>query len=209
MLRLPVTFLELTSQIFNMRIAIQKNGRMTEQSLSWLKQQGLQIPEGKGMLLCDCKNAAVQLLFVRNEDIPTYVLRGVVDFGIVGENVLIEQESNLKKIQTLNFADCRLVLAVPKDSSLKAVEDLEGLRIATSYPNTLRNYLREKKLNAAIIPIRGSVEVTPKLNLAEAVCDLTQSGKTLAENNLIPLATILESKAALVSSKWNTFNLPL
>lgn len=188
-----------------LRIALQKNGRMTTPSLDWLEACGLRFERNSQELITTCENADVELLFVRNQDIPQYVYGGAADFGIVGENVLLESDSPLFKVESLGFGQCRLVLAVPEMSSIQTLSDLEGLRIATSYPNTVRQFLESRQLNCSIISIGGSVEVAPKLNLAEAVCDLSQSGQTLRENELKPLCTLLESQAVLVSRNEGSF----
>ncbi len=188
-----------------LRIALQKNGRMTTPSLDWLEACGLRFERNTQSLITKCDNADVELLLVRNQDIPQYVYRGAADFGIVGENVLLETAIPLCTIESLDFGKCQLVLAIPEMTPIKNLSDLEGLRVATSYPNTLRQFSESKKLNCSIIPIGGSVEVAPKLNLAEAVCDLSQSGQTLRENGLRPLCVLLESQAVLVGRKQSSF----
>lgn len=136
---------------------------------------------------------------VRNSDIPVYVGDGVADFGIVGENVLIEQECRLPMVKKLGFGKCSLVIAAPK-----MIKDLSEERIATSYPNTLKKYLREKKINASIIKINGSVEICPGLGLSDAICDITQTGQTLRKNGLKVVEKILDSEAVLVSSPFTS-----
>lgn len=189
----------------NIRIAIQKEGRLKESSIEFLKSIGLQFSkEMERIFIIPCKNAAVEILFVRHSDIPQYVQSGTADFGIVGENILLEKNFKGKKIKKLNFGNCNLVIATPINSPIKKVEQLEGERIATSYLNTLRQFLQKKKINAAIIEIRGAVEITPSLGLADAICDLTQTGKTLKENNLKPIETLFSSSAMLIESPFES-----
>jgi ATP phosphoribosyltransferase len=162
------------------KIAIQKNGRLTQPSLD---------------ILSSLTGDTVEPILVRNSDIPVYVNAGIAEFGIVGENVLLEQGCQLPAIKKLGFGKCSLVIAAPEK-----VKDLSEERIATSYPNTLKKYLRKNNLNASIIKINGSVEICPKLGLCDAICDITQSGKTLKENDLEIVEKIFESEAVLISS---------
>lgn len=184
------------------KIAVQKRGRLAEPSLEFLYAQGLKFtPNGRNLVtLCD--NYDVDILHLRDDDIPEYVCRSVVDFGIVGENVLYEKNVHVNVLKRLGFCPCSLVIAVPEGSQIRALEDLEGERIATSYPRLASRFLGERGINAAIINIKGSVEVAPSLNLADAVCDITQTGKTLREHHLIPLVTVLESEAVLIESPF-------
>lgn len=184
-----------------LRIAVQKSGRLCKDSLNFLKKQGLNIPKSpKGAFIVPCEDD-LEVLFVRYGDIPEYVASSAVDFGIVGENLLYEENKKVTLQIKLEFGKCRLVIAVPKGSKIKKPSDLEGERIATSYPNSLRKFLRTKGLSAAIVNIRGSVEAAPTIGLADAVCDLTQSGKTLKANNLKVIAEIIESEAVLITPK--------
>ncbi|MFA6917898.1 MAG: ATP phosphoribosyltransferase [Candidatus Gracilibacteria bacterium] len=193
------------------RIAIQNNGRLSEASLDFLRKLGLKFRKNNRQLIVPCKNVNVEFLNVRNGDIPEYVSQNVADFGIVGENVLIERESNLKIERKLGFGECSLIIAVPKKSLIKSVNDLQEERIATSYPRTLKKFLSENKINASIIDIRGSVEIAPSLNLADAICDITQTGTTLGKNKLRIIAKIFDSQAVVVGNfcpnkqKWNDF----
>ncbi|MFA5948197.1 MAG: ATP phosphoribosyltransferase [Candidatus Gracilibacteria bacterium] len=191
------------------RIAIQNNGRLSEDSLTFLRKLGLKFRKNNRQLIVPCKNANVEFLNVRNGDIPEYVSQNVADFGIVGENVLIEREANLKIEKKLNFGSCSLIIAVPKKSYIKNISDLQEERIATSYPRTLKKFLVENKINASIVDIRGSVEIAPSLNLADAICDITKSGTTLKKNGLKVIAKIFDSQAAIVSNsnkqKWEDF----
>ncbi len=182
------------------KIAIQKSGRLNVASQEYLSKQGLIFAENNRSLVQPCTNAPIDLLHLRDDDIPEYVSRGVADFGIVGENILRETQAQVHVVEKLGFAHCRLVIAVPKNSTIQTVQDLEGERIATSYPHLLSSFLAQNDVSAAIIPISGSVEITPELNLADAICDLVQTGTTLDAHNLKPLFTILESQALLISS---------
>lgn len=193
------------------RIAIQNNGRLSEFSLDFLAKSGLKFRKNKRQLITACRNANVEILYVRNGDIPEYVSQNVADFGIVGENVLIERESRLKIEQKLGFGECSLVIAVPKKSEMKNLGDLQEERIATSYPRTLKKFLAKNGVRSSIVDIRGSVEIAPSLNLADAVCDITQSGSTLRENGLKVISKVFDSRAVIVSNsgqndkKWKDF----
>ena len=184
------------------RIAVQKGGRLTEPTLDFLYAQGLRFEPNGRNLITPCDNCPIDILHLRDDDIPEYVCRSVVDFGVVGENVLYEKNAHVKVLRRLGFCHCSLVIAVPETSPIKGLEDLEGERIATSHPRLLARFLREEEVNAAIITIKGAVEVTPQLNLADAVCDITQTGRTLKEHSLVPLVTVFESQAALIESPF-------
>ncbi len=172
--------------------------------MDYLSTFGLQfVPNGHSLIQA-CSNYPLNVLYLRDDDIPEYVSRGVADLGIVGENILLEKRAITKIVQKLDFGKCRLVIAAPANSSLTTLKDLEGERIATAYPYSLQQFLSQKEIDAAIIPISGSVEITPELNLADAVCDIMQTGNTLKAHNLVPLVTILESQAVLISSPIRT-----
>ena len=188
----------------NLRIAIQSKGRMADNSLDFLYSLGLKFKANGRNCIVECANYNLDILFLRDDDIPKYVERGVADFGIVGENVILEQNARVKILKKLSFSFCSLVIAVLESSLIQNVADLQNGRIATSYPNLLMAYLEEEKVNADILTLKGSVEIVPTLNLADAICDLTQTGKTLKENNLRPIATILESQAILIQSPFLT-----
>ncbi len=185
------------------KIAIQKKGRLTEQSLKYLQSLGIKVPKsGRGLM---ARSGDFEILFLRQKDIPEFVEKGIVNFGIVGQNAVNEKTYQVKVLKKLGFAQCSLQIAVLKDSLINSIKDLNGERIATSFPNLLKDFLRENKVKAAILEVTGSVEVTPAMGLTDAICDLVQTGKTLKENNLISLATVMESQAALISnpnSKW-------
>ena len=187
----------------NIRIAIQKEGRLRNPSLEYLESLGLQFPKQNGRtLVVPCKNADAEILYVRHSDVPQYVQNGAADFAIVGDNVLYEKDFKIREVEKLNFGKCSLVIAVPLDSSIQKIQDLEGERIATSYPNSLRKFLQKQKINAAIIEIRGSVEIAPALGLADAICDLTQTGNTLKENSLKTIETLFDSMAVFIESPF-------
>lgn len=191
----------------NIRIAIQSKGRLAEESINFLTSLGLLFnPNGRNYI-SKCNDLGIEILFLRDDDIPEYIEGGVADFGIVGENVLFEKEAEVVILKKLGFGRCSLVIAVPENSPIKNLTDLEGERIATSYPNLLRAFLKKEKINTAIIPIKGSAEIAPSLNLADAICDLTQTGQTLKENQLKPLETILESQAVLIQTPYPKQNL--
>lgn len=186
-----------------MKIAVQKSGRLTDLSLDYLKAKGFEFPTSDELVV-DSKCGKAQLLKIRDDDIPAYVSRGVADFGIVGKNSLLEKKERLKWVEEMDFAKCRVVIAVPEDSGLNCVEDLEGLRIATSYPGITRTYLKELGVCAAVIEVKGSVESAPELGLCDAVSELTQTGRTLKEHKLLEIAEVLQSSAVLVSFKFNS-----
>ena len=188
------------------KIAIQKSGRLNSASMDFLNSLGLEFAQSGTSLTQECTNFDLSLLLLRDDDIPEFVSRDVADFGIVGKNVLAEKAAQVDTVMPLVFGVCRLVIAAPGSSAIKKVEDLEGERIATSYPHVLRTFLKKNGINAAIIPISGSVEIAPELNLADAICDIVQSGTTLKAHNLVPVATVLESQAVLVESPFQKEN---
>jgi ATP phosphoribosyltransferase len=183
-----------------LRIAVQKSGRLLEDSLQLLKECGIKVDASNGKLKSIASGFPLEVLFLRNSDIPQYVADGVVDCGIVGENLLIEERSKLTKTCQLNFSKCRVSLAVPKNSSIKSVYDFEGKKIATSYPNTVNDFLQENHVKAEVHTISGSVEIAPTIGLADGICDIVSSGNTLFMNGLIELETILRSEAVLVQA---------
>jgi ATP phosphoribosyltransferase len=184
----------------NLSIALQKKGRLLEPSLNYLRSKGLEF-EWNDEIKVTCSNAAVDLIFVRDDDIPQYVQTGAADFGIVGQNVLLEKDVQCVELEQLGFGECDLVLAVPEEGSIETLSDLQGMRIATSYPVLLRQFLSEKGIFASVIKIEGSVEVAPELNLADAVCDLTQSGRTLKEHKLKVLCPLMKSQSVFVAAR--------
>jgi len=184
-----------------LKIAIQKSGRLSENSLKLLKECGIEFDNGLNKLKAEAYNFPLEVFFLRDDDIPQYVEDGVADIGIVGENVLLEKNRDVKGVQKLGFGKCRLSIAVPKDKKYKSIKDLEGLRIATSYATILSKYLKKNKIKAEIHEISGSVEIAPGIGLADAICDLVSSGSTLFTNGLKEAEVILRSEAALVANK--------
>jgi ATP phosphoribosyltransferase len=184
----------------NLRIAIQKSGRLREESRKFLEACGVGIKQqDDSVFVVPCADD-IEILFVRYGDIPQYVETGAADFGIVGQNILYEKNTKARAIKDLDFGFCRLVIAVPNKSGIKTIKDLEGERIATSYPNSLRKFLRKNNCSAAIINIQGAVEAAPAIGLADAVCDITQTGSTLKANGLRLIGEIIESQAVLIES---------
>lgn len=190
----------------SLRIAIQSKGRLQKPSEKFLKSLGFKFKTNGRNLIVQCKNKKAEILYVRNGDIPEYVGNQAADFGIVGENVLREKNKTFEIVQKLGFGACSLVIAVPKKSKIAGITDLEGERIATSYPNTLKKYLKKNGVNASIIEIKGSVEIAPSLDLADAICDISQTGRTLEENGLRIIATVLESQAVLICASCSRKN---
>lgn len=185
----------------NLKIAIQKSGRLSESSLKLLKECGIELDNGLNKLKAVAYNFPLEVFFLRDDDIPQYVEDGVADIGIVGENVLLEKNKDVKTVEKLGFGKCRLSIAFPKDKKYNSVKDLNGLRIATSYATILSKYLKKNKIKAEIHEISGSVEIAPGIGLADAICDLVSSGSTLFTNGLKEVEVILRSEAALVANK--------
>lgn len=184
----------------NLKIAIQKSGRLNGPSRKFLASLGLRFGKPGKSLALKCTNQPIDLLNVRDDDIPKYVSESIVDFGIVGIDVLKESGKNAKIVKKLGFCQCKLVIAVPRNSNIRTIRDLNNTRIATSYPRILSNYLTTQKIKARIVVIQGSVELTPYLQAADAVCDITETGRTLKEFNLLSIKTILNSQAVLIES---------
>ena len=182
------------------RIAIQKSGRLNEDSLRLLKDCGISIDNGKDQLKAAARNFPMEVFFLRNGDIPQYIRDGVVDLAILGENLLVEKGNDLEVIEKLGFSKCRVSIAVPKGSPFSGIKDLEGKQIATSYPNTVKSFLKENQINANLHIINGSVEIAPNIGLADAICDIVSSGSTLFKNNLREVIEIDTSEAVLVQA---------
>jgi ATP phosphoribosyltransferase len=189
--------------VARLRIAIQKAGRLGDKSLQLVESAGFRVVKGANELLYKVENAPVDLLRVRDDDIPTFVADGVADFGIVGRNVLEERSEGERpdEVMALGFGRCELRLAAPLDFAYAGPGSLEGLRIATSYPNVLRRFLKANDIRADIVTMKGAVEVAPRLKLSHVICDLVSTGATLETNGLRPVETILESEAVLVRNK--------
>ncbi|MGB5482858.1 MAG: ATP phosphoribosyltransferase [Eudoraea sp.] len=183
-----------------LKIAIQKSGRLNEDSIKVLKDCGISIDNGKDQLKASARNFPMEVFYLRNGDIPQYLKDGVVDVAIIGENVLKEKGGNIAVAENLGFSKCRVSLAVPKSSTYAEIKDLEGKRIATSYPNTLNAYLSGKGVQAELHIINGSVEIAPNIGLADAICDIVSSGSTLFKNNLKEVEVMLRSEAVLAVS---------
>lgn len=184
-----------------LRIAIQKSGRLYEDSIRLLKECGIGIDNGLNKLKAEAYNFPLDIFFLRDDDIPQYVEDGVADIGIVGENVLGEKRKLVEIVDRLGFGKCRLSIAVPKGRDYRSVQDLQGLRIATSYANLLSDFLKQQNVSAEIHEISGSVEIAPGIGLADAICDLVSSGSTLFTNGLKEVEVVLRSEAVLVSGK--------
>ncbi len=183
-----------------LRIAIQKSGRLQEGSLKLLQESGLSFSNGKDQLKTQARNFPVEILFLRDDDIPQYIEDGVADVGIVGENVFVEKQKKNKLIKRLDFAKCRLSLAVPRNEAYHDVTSLEGKNVATSYPFIVSQYLASKGVKAGIHEISGSVEIAPGIGLADAICDLVSSGSTLLSNGLREVEVVMQSEAVLVGN---------
>ncbi|MFN5475569.1 MAG: ATP phosphoribosyltransferase [Sphingobacteriales bacterium] len=184
-----------------LKIAIQKSGRLYEDSVSLLKECGIDLRNVKDRLKTESDNFPLEVFFLRDDDIPQYVEDGVADIGIVGENVLVEKNKVVEVVEKLGFGKCRLSIAVPRNMDYPGIESLAGKRIATSYPVLLNKYLKEKGVQCDIHEISGSVEIAPGIGLADAVADLVSSGGTLFMNGLKEVETILSSQAVLVQHK--------
>ena len=184
-----------------LKIAIQKSGRLNEDSIKLLKSCGIQIENGKDQLKVAVSNFPIELLYLRNSDIPQYLEDGVVDVAIVGENLLIEKEKKIEVIEKLGFSKCRVSLAVPKNVADESLQYFEGKKIATSYPNTVQSFLNKNCINAELHVISGSVEIAPSIGLADGICDIVSSGSTLFKNGLKETQVILKSEAVLAKGK--------
>jgi ATP phosphoribosyltransferase len=183
-----------------LKIAIQKSGRLNEESIQILKDCGISIDNGNDQLKAEATNFPLEVLFLRNSDIPQYLIDGVVDAAIVGDNLLVEKGKGIQVVQKLGFSKCRVSVAVPKTSEYNSIKDLNGLRVATSYPNTVNDYFESFGLHVDIHQISGSVEIAPNIGLADAIVDIVSSGSTLFKNNLKEVEVILKSEAVLAVS---------
>lgn len=184
-----------------LKIAIQKSGRLYDDSIRLLKDCGLKVDNGKDQLKASVRNYEAEVLFLRNSDIPKYLEDGVADIAIIGENVLIEKGVEVETMRELGFSKCRVSIATPKNTGYETIKDLDGKKIATSYPNTLKNYLNENGVDAKLHQISGSVEIAPSIGLADAICDIVSSGSTLFKNGLEEKEVILRSQAVLAGNK--------
>ncbi len=184
-----------------LKIAIQKSGRLYEDSIKLLKECGIELNNGNKQLKAVASNFPVEIYFLRDDDIPQYIFDNVADIGIVGENVLLEKNRDINITYRLGFGKCRLSIAVPKAMQYKDVSDLQGLKIATTYSHLLQQFLNDNNINAEIHEISGSVEIAPGIGLADAICDLVSSGSTLFTNGLKEVEVILNSEAVLAANK--------
>lgn len=182
------------------KIAIQKSGRLSEDSLNLFKECGIKVEMGKGRLRSVSSNFPAEFLFLRDDDIPGYVEDGVADLGIVGENVMVESGKKVDVVKALGFSKCRLSIAVSRERDFVLPEDLNGKSIATSYPRILGDYLEKHNIMAHIHEISGSVEIAPSIGLADAICDIVSSGSTLLSNGLKELESIFRSEAVLIAN---------
>lgn len=183
-----------------LRIAVQKSGRLNEDSMRILKDIGISIDNGKDQLKASARDFPVEVFYLRNGDIPQYLRDGVVDAAIIGENVLIEKGSDLDFVERLGFSKCKVSIAVPKDSKANSLKDLQGKRIATSYPETVKQFLAKQNIDAQLHIINGSVEIAPNIGLADGICDIVSSGSTLFKNGLKEIEVLLKSEAVLAVS---------
>lgn len=180
-----------------MKIAIQRNGRLTEDSVALLRACGLDFEFQKQSLYSPCRNFDLDVLAIRDDDIPEYVQDGVADLGIAGENILKERKARVQILAFLGFGGCKLMISVPQRSAMHKVSDLKGKRIGTTYPVILKSFLAENKIRCEIVELSGSVELAPSLNVADAICDIISTGTTAKMNGLRPLCAVLESQALL------------
>ena len=183
-----------------LRIAIQKSGRLQEESLKLLKESGLVFSNGKDQLKTQATNFPVEVLFLRDDDIPQYVEDQVADAGIVGENVMIEKQKKNELVRRLDFAKCRLSIAIPRSETYGGISSLAGKNIATSYPTIVKQFLTKHNIEAGIHEISGSVEIAPGIGLADAICDIVSTGSTLLSNGLKEVEVVMKSEAVLIST---------
>lgn len=183
-----------------LRIAIQKSGRLQEGSLDLLKESGLSISNGKDQLKTLARNFPVEVLFLRDDDIPQYIEDKVADIGIVGENIFIEKRRRNELVKRLDFAKCRLAIAIPRTENYTGISWLNGKNIATSYPNIVKDFLAKNKIDAGIHEISGSVEIAPGIGLADAICDIVSTGSTLLSNGLKEVELVINSEAVIIAS---------
>jgi len=183
------------------KIGIQKSGRLSEKSINILKESGIKVNNGERKLVGSSSNFPLELLFLRDDDIPQYVFDKVVDIGIVGENEVMEKQPGLEIVKRLGFSKCRLSLAIPKSFEYNGLEFFNGKRVASSYPFILESFFKTNKIEAEIHVISGSVEIAPGIGLADAICDLVSTGSTLISNGLKEVEVVMESEAIIVANK--------
>ncbi len=183
-----------------LRIAIQKSGRLQEGSIDLLRESGLAFTNGKDQLKTQARNFPVEVLFLRDDDIPQYIEDKVADIGIVGENIFAEKQKKNLLVKRLDFAKCRLSIAVPRSENYTGIASLQGKNIATSYPNIVRSYLKKHNIEAGIHEISGSVEIAPGIGLADAICDIVSTGSTLLGNGLVEVDVVMQSEAVIIAN---------
>ena len=183
-----------------LKIAIQKSGRLNKDSLELLGKCGIKIDNYKDQLKASSSNFPIEVYFLRNSDIPKYINDGVVDLAIIGENLLIEKDYDIEIFQKLGFSKCKVSIALPESKEFNTINDLNSLKIATSYPNTLKKFLEKKQIKSSIHVINGSVEIAPNIGLSDAICDIVSSGSTLYKNNLKEVYVLHESQAVLAGN---------
>lgn len=188
----------------NLKLAVQKEGRLTEETLDFLRKSGLEFESYKQRLFSTCRNFPLEILYVRDDDIPDYVASGTVDLGIIGQNLLYEERPKVKKLLNLRYGFCTLMISVPKESAIKDISDLSGKTVATTYPKSTLTYFQKNNVTAQMVRISGSVEIAPTLGVAQAIADLMSTGSTLALNDLRPLTKIYDSEAVLIANERST-----
>jgi ATP phosphoribosyltransferase len=185
----------------NIRIAVQKSGRLSEESLKLFKSCGIKFESGGSKLKTVSSNFPIEFLFLRDDDIPGYVEDGVADLGVIGENVLMEHVRQVDIVKELGFSKCRLSLAIPRNEEYSGINYFQGKNIATSYPNLTNAFLTKQGIQVTTHEISGSVEIAPSIGLAEAICDIVSTGGTLLSNGLKEVATVFQSQAVLIANK--------
>lgn len=198
---IAMNFNPASSEVVKLRLAIQKSGRLHDDSIKLLKECGIDVSNGVNKLKAEASNFPLEVFFLRDDDIPQYVEDGVADIGFVGENVVFEKDKKVAIEEKLGFGKCRLSIAVRKGEEYTGASFLEGKKIATSYPVLVANFLKQKNVHAEIHEISGSVEIAPGIGLADAICDLVSSGSTLFMNGLKETEIILQSQAVLIKDK--------
>ena len=183
-----------------LKLAIQRDGRITDDSVALLKAMGLDFDIRSRALVSPCRNFALDVLAVRDDDIPEYVQDGVSEFGVVGENIVAEKGARVRVVERLGFGKCQLAVCVPRGGPIHGLAALEGKRIATSYPKTVREFLQAQNLRADVVEISGSVEITPALDVADATCDIISTGSTARMHGLDVIHTVMNSEAVLISN---------
>jgi ATP phosphoribosyltransferase len=185
----------------NLKLAVQKKGRLTDKSLQLLRNCGLDIEDYSERLIITTRNYEMDILFLRDDDIPEYVQDGVADIGIVGEDVVREKRAKIDYVRKLGFGRCRLSLAIPENKTINNLSEINGLRIATSFPNLCKDFLTQNNINATVVEISGSVEIAPSLGVADLICDLVSTGNTLKLNKLKKSFDVFTAEAVLIASQ--------